>query len=131
MHKHTTAPTPRRTTFDDFFDGFLTCAMWLAHDDDGPGEYLEDTYTAQDIDLATLAQLRDECRTFWDQNFDDICAHGLPAYSGHDFLLTRNGHGCGFWSRDTGEVGDRLTTAAKMYKEVDLYVGDNGLIYCA
>lgn len=47
----------------------------------------------------------------------------------HDFWLTRCGHGCGFWDGDYGELGDRLTTAAKAFGEVDLYVGDDGLIY--
>ena len=27
----------------------------------------------------------------------------------HDFLLTRNGHGAGFWDRGLGEIGDKLT----------------------
>jgi hypothetical protein len=51
------------------------------------------------------------------------------AYAGHDFWLTRNHHGAGFWDRDLGEVGEQLTEAAQTYKEVDLYVGDDGKIY--
>lgn len=34
---------------------------------------------------------------------------------GHDLLLTRNGHGAGFWDRGLGDLGDRLTTAARVY----------------
>lgn len=37
---------------------------------------------------------------------------------GHDFILTRNGHGAGFWDRGYGAAGDRLTSAAKAYGEV-------------
>jgi hypothetical protein len=34
---------------------------------------------------------------------------------GHDLLLTRNGHGAGFWDRGLGELGDRLSEAARVY----------------
>ncbi len=34
---------------------------------------------------------------------------------GQDFYLTRNGHGTGFWDRGYGDVGKRLTEAAKIY----------------
>lgn len=37
---------------------------------------------------------------------------------GHDFILTRNGHGAGFWDRGHGEAGNRLSEAAKAYGEV-------------
>lgn len=36
---------------------------------------------------------------------------------GHDFILTRNHHGAGFWDRGLGDLGDRLTTAAHVYGE--------------
>jgi hypothetical protein len=32
---------------------------------------------------------------------------------GHDFYLTREGHGAGFWDRGLGELGDYLTKIAK------------------
>ena len=47
----------------------------------------------------------------------------------HDFWLTRNGHGVGFWDRGLGKLGDLLTDAAKTYGSADLYIGDDGLIY--
>lgn len=49
--------------------------------------------------------------------------------AGIDFWLTRNGHGAGFWDRGLGDVGTRLTCAAHNYGSVDLYAGDDGLIY--
>lgn len=49
----------------------------------------------------------------------------------HDFILTRNGHGTGFW--DSGRWvkpwGDRLTELAKTFGEIFCEVGDDGLIY--
>ena len=37
--------------------------------------------------------------------------------AGHDFALTRNGHGVGFWDRGLGEMGDMLTEECKPYGE--------------
>jgi hypothetical protein len=48
--------------------------------------------------------------------------------AGHDFWLTRNGHGAGFWDRGLGELGDALTQAAKSFGQCDLYVTDDGAI---
>lgn len=57
--------------------------------------------------------------------FDDITADMV----GHDFYLTRNGHGVGFWDRDLGEVGDWLTAMTKPFREASLYLGDDGNVY--
>lgn len=54
-------------------------------------------------------------------------------YAAHDFWLTRNGHGAGFWDRDalSDGLGDRLTAHCKAFKQVDTYEGDDGKIYFA
>ena len=56
-----------------------------------------------------------------------VCVNPLEAL-GHDFWLTRNGHGAGFWDRGLGELGDRLTGLAKPYGTVDLYITDDGKV---
>jgi hypothetical protein len=48
---------------------------------------------------------------------------------GVDYWFTRQGHGCGFWDRDMGELGDRLTDLAKFCGSADTYEGDDGLLY--
>jgi hypothetical protein len=40
-------------------------------------------------------------------------------HAGHDFWLTRNGHGAGFWDRGMGMLGDELTAACKPYGSAD------------
>lgn len=45
---------------------------------------------------------------------------------GHDFSLTRNGHGAGFWDRGYGESGELLSKACKPYGSVDVYVTKRG-----
>lgn len=52
------------------------------------------------------------------------------ATTGHDFYLTRNRHGAGFWDRYSGDspearAGDRLTSAAHVYGESELYPGED------
>ena len=46
----------------------------------------------------------------------------------HDFWLTRNGQGAGFWD-NSSESGDELTKIADKFPEVNLYVGDDDYIY--
>lgn len=44
---------------------------------------------------------------------------------GHDFWLTSQGHGAGFWDRDLDEVGDTLTDSASGYEDiVGLYLNE-------
>lgn len=52
--------------------------------------------------------------------------------AGHDLWYTRNGHGVGYWSRDEledGDLGERLSEAAKLAGVCDVYEGDDGLLY--
>ena len=44
---------------------------------------------------------------------------------GHDFWLTSQGHGAGFWDRGLGEVGDTLTDSVSGHSDiVGLYLND-------
>lgn len=72
--------------------------------------------------------MRETCADFIDANIEDLAGID-PEQAGHDFWLTRNRHGDGFWDRGLGERGERLSDAARVYSSVDLYVGDDGLIY--
>ena len=44
--------------------------------------------------------------------------------AGHDFWLSRNGHGTGFWDRGLGEIGDKLHEAARACGGVDVLPGE-------
>lgn len=115
---------------DDFLAAYIECALWASMDnaDESGGEPLDANYSPEDIAPETLERMRADCAKFYAANRDDI--DGENARAGHDFWLTRNGHGAGFW--DGGwpeEIGERLTAASKAFGEADLYVGDDGLIY--
>jgi hypothetical protein len=114
-----------------FQQGFLEAALWSSTDnaDDSGGEPLDKNYDISDIDPKTLASLLKDCDDFCEENAELLARAGDDEQNGHDFWLTRNGHGAGFWGRDSGAVGDKLSDACKPYGSVDLYVGDDGKIY--
>lgn len=130
---------------DAFTRGFLECALWSTTDEstDQGGAPLDQSFTLDDIHENTLAGMIAECERFQREHAADIDAMNtakhnpcfgprseIEACFGHDFWLTRNGHGAGFWDGDyPEEMGEHLTEASHAYGEVNLYVGDDGKIY--
>lgn len=99
-----------------------------------------DGATFEELAPQALATIITDCKAFQDANqadLDEACDNGrINGYdmerAGMDFWYTRNGHGCGFWDRDLGEVGDRLTKACGWrtpWGEIDPYRGDDGRVY--
>jgi hypothetical protein len=86
----------------------------------------DDNYSVSDISEELMARIVRDCAKFQDEN--DLSESG-DSRAGRDFWLTRCGHGCGFWDGDWPETGEVLTKEAKAFGNVDLYVGDDGLIY--
>lgn len=78
------------------------------------------------------ATIRAEVNSFMLANQSDVHAFtealGLEQL-GHDFALTRNGHGAGFWDRGLGDLGRRLTEVCKPYGEQHLILGDDGNVH--
>ena len=53
-------------------------------------------------------------------------------HAAHDFILTRNHHGAGFWDGDWFEpFGSLLTDLALTFPELELYLDDDGLVSAA
>jgi len=46
----------------------------------------------------------------------------------HDFILTVNRHGAGFWDGDW-KSGDKLTDLCRQFREIEIYLGDDGLLH--
>lgn len=125
-----------KTVIDAFTTSYIVCALWSSTDDPEAcrGEHLDDIYGLADISMRAIAQMTEDCATFQFRHGAKLArAYAAPGYTperaGHDFWLTRNGHGAGFWDRGLGGLGDELTSAAKMYGGCDLYVGDDGKIH--
>ncbi len=112
---------------DEFTRQYVETALWSSNDDhDQP---LDKNYGHEDIDDATLAQMIADCAAFQFTHGDrmDRDRNQDRSDGGHDFWLTRNGHGAGFWDGDWGKHdGDILSGASKQFGEVNLYVTDAG-----
>ncbi|MFY9292808.1 MAG: hypothetical protein WAP03_19255 [Methylorubrum rhodinum] len=122
---------------DDMLQGYIACALWSSHDNSDPetgGDPLDDNYGPEHITPDTLAILREDCTAFLSTVGEHVAAGpGDASQAGHDFWLTRNGHGTGFWDRDDNvwpqPARDALDTHARTYGELHLYVGDDGMIH--
>lgn len=106
------------------------------------GNYLE--ADAYDLAPDSWQRLALEWGTFRDSldalGFDPsealaVCLHPDnegDAYNkvAHDWILTRNGHGAGFWDGDWhAPWGDRLTKLAQSRPELSLYLGADDLLH--
>ncbi len=148
----------RLSDLDRFITAYIECALWSSIDgaDDTP---MDQNYTVDDVAESSMASIRLDCEQFIREQGEvlDYCdASGdLPlrgddarergfadayAMAGHDFWLTRNRHGAGFWDGDWDiglppletcdqQAGDVLTDAAHKFVECDLYLGDDGKVY--
>ncbi len=115
------------------YQGYVECALWAGLDwsDETAAnpEPLDANYSAEDISDEARAEIVADIAGFYsDCDIADL-ARLEPEHVGHDFYLTRNRHGAGFWDLGLGDAGDRLTAAAHTYGTSELYVGDDGKLY--
>jgi hypothetical protein len=129
--------------FDSFVEGYRAAILFTSD----PGEGLvRSSVNAESIEAAVL--LRQDAYAWFIANatlLDDAEFIGSGCkweQAGHDFWLTRNGHGCGFWDGDWGPTekrgtpadwfpktaADMLTLSAKAAGEQDTYVDDEGCV---
>lgn len=119
--------------FDRLVDGFITTLLWSEReisDDGSEGESFEG-YDVSDIVKAGIVEIYSECLEFFKEANGivfDMIEHGTSGFRGepwsqvgHDFCLTRNGHGAGFWDGHWGEAGRALTDLSKPYGTIGLY----------
>ena len=132
----------RHFNLNNFILGYKVAALWSScgpEDEPHACENLDDLFSIEDIAPECADAMRATCEDFCKANHADLLKYcerirrvdssSPEEYAGHDFWLTRNGLGAGFWDRGLGALGERLTKSAKVYSSVDLYPGDDGLIY--
>lgn len=115
-----------------FVRSYLECALWSTCDESTPegGEPFDKNYTVDDIDKDSVDRAIVECDDFMTKHSELLLDAGDDEANGHDFWLTRNQHGAGFWSRDYDEkIGKALTEAAHSYGERNMYLGDDNKIH--
>lgn len=116
-------------SMSDFTKAYIDCMLWSSGD--GELESLSEYYDYTDIAPEAIKKIVKDCN-----KFIEVAGPLLDGYdeqqAGHDFWLTRNRHGAGFWDRTEypKEVINQLTEISqKKFKEVHPYVGDDGKIY--
>jgi hypothetical protein len=92
------------SNFKRFLAAYTESLLWLAErDGDYPSESEE-------------LEIRADAWGFWCSNYRRIMRN--PELAGHDFALTRNRHGAGFWDGGWSEPSATvLTDAAHAYGE--------------
>lgn len=110
-----------KTQLDTFTQAYIDAIYYTEGGPENP------ELSKAELSEHALDQIKSDCAKF--QELADGLIHGESEMAGHDFWLTRNGHGAGFWDGDWPNTGDKLTAIAKQFGEVWAYIGDDGLIY--
>ena len=112
---------------DRMVNGYLQCALFTGTtDDDEPLDY---TYSIEDFEDSAVKLAITECVAFVGANREDVefllgGAHLSPVENediGIDLWFTQNGHGCGFWDRGYGELGERLQEYCRNLPERNVF----------
>lgn len=103
---------------DKILNHYLYAALWT--------EELDDKYDISNIDDKTWQQSRADIESFLTQA-EPYLKGITDEMIGHDFWLTRNGHGAGFWDRQNIEKEDgvKLTEICEKFPSVHVFENDN------
>lgn len=123
---------------DKFTLAYIEAALWSTTDDDE--DPLDANYDIDDLHQSTLEAAVRDCKKFQAEMAQFITdehrvTKGSGKYSvdelaGHDFWLTREGHGAGFFDGDWSDEADVVMTAkSNEFGQANWYVGDDGKIY--
>jgi len=124
---------------DDLLDSYLETALWSSvhfeDEDDNSGTPMDDLVDISDFSDEALKESREDIEGFIslaEEKLGKEAVDEMDSVSlGHNFWLTRNGHGAGFWDSSdyTEEVGKVLTDISHTFGGVDPYIGDDGKVY--
>jgi hypothetical protein len=108
------------------FKSALETLLWSECDADGNPLYKN--YEVEDISEETYDKLRKDCDDFVEAHEVMLNESGLSDEKiGHNFVLSRNGHGAGFFDAGCPHA-DELQKATKLYGTFGLYAAD-GIFY--
>lgn len=113
---------------DTFTRSYFETALWSSTDNsnDQGGDPLDANYSVSDIAPETRDKMIADCESFQEKYSELLGDAPIDlGRAGHNFWLSRNGHGAGFFDDNL----DELQKAAESYGTFDLYVGDDGQIH--
>jgi hypothetical protein len=129
--------TKIETIVDQILDGYLEAALFSSDDDNG--DPLDSNYDSGNFSPITVEDAKDDCEKLAElmesattADNREMLQAALDAQSaeqiGHDFWLTRNHHGSGFWDGDYEDFGDQIThLVAEHFHELHVYADGNEL----
>lgn len=117
-----------------FLAAYLETAMWADSDEEWPEgvDFAPEAREALRAEAAQLLAKHEAAITSAVDTGQVKCGPDFDEWgrAGHDFWLTRNGHGAGFWDGDWPEPwAEVLTNASKNVGGRDLYPGDDGQVW--
>ncbi len=122
------AEGPTEEDLADFTRAYLTCALWastpLGEPDSEADASLESLgYEVEDCCAETKSQARSDCEAFARDQYALLQQAFRNGYgwgkAGHDFFLSRNGHGAGFFDRGREPQWNALQRAAKAWASTE------------
>jgi hypothetical protein len=122
----------QKVNLEIFTKSYIETSVWYSVD----GEEILD---GMELSSEAKEYMENSCKDFFINGGEKEINNTTPKLldgidkwklAGHHFLLTQNGHGAGFWDGDW-ENGDKLTDMVKRFKNIDLYVCDDGELTCS
>lgn len=121
------------SNYDQFKKAYIEAMLWADRPEEE--EWDEDNFS-EELNEAIEA----DCAAFWMKHGENIndetCLRNNEEWSpadlaGHDFWLTRQGHGTGFWDSGRWEkpYDYEFSASAKEFDLFDVYLGDDGMVY--
>jgi hypothetical protein len=109
---------------NEFTRHYVVAALWTSEPEEEvtPGDFEQyGLALVENVSEDWLEQAKADCERFQQENETLLEQAGDDSQNGHDFWLTRNHHGAGFWDRGyPDEIGDALTDAAHAFGEAYL-----------
>ena len=117
-----------------FLRGYVECLLWTGDCEDESKSLRDYDFSAEDMQRKLTGkergQIWKDCRNFQKENPELLSQAEEQGrdmeHLGHDFHLSRNGHGTGFWDRGLGEVGQKLNAASREYGSQYIMVSKRG-----
>jgi hypothetical protein len=113
-----------------FEKSYIETMLWSSIDPETE-KPLDENFSVEDFSDEALAQIKKDCAEFQAGDQYSVITNDLnDVQIAHDFWLTRNHHGAGFFDGDyPKKVENFLMERTKKFPELTLYVGDDKKLY--
>ena len=111
--------------FLEFRKGYVDALLWSSVNNDAEDEqYFDELANGyENFGVDSQERIDKDCKDFLDKALKFIPEDSF-GQAGHDFALTRNEHGAGFWDREDEygqDAAEKLNNIATSFGEVSLF----------